>query len=200
MRCWSLQHEKMKSERVSYTALANASIQTRPYCSCCIYLQSGSPSGSPLWKFWHRSPEKPATETLSPSQCLQTPTGRPGPPLAQNGQITTIVLWECSARGKEKLMVWTVKSQSPAEMFHQHWGHCSDESHLEQEVLSKSMQQKNRFDCDILMKCEEKLMMMMVFWLFLCFWTTVFEPVNYICWCSILFYVAQKGSFCDCCE
>lgn len=143
--------------RVLHTDLANAFIQPRPYCSCCIYLQSGSPSGSPLWKFWHRSTEKPATETppTPPSQCLPKPTGRFGPAFAHNGQITTINLWvcACSARGKKNC-----KTQSPAEMFHQHWGHCTDESHLEQEILSKSMQQ--RLDCVILRKCKEQLRVM----------------------------------------
>jgi len=100
----------------------------------------------PIVKVLDRIHRKTSHRDASPSQCLPTPTG---PPLLQNGQITTIILWECSVRGMEKLMVRAVKSQTPAEKFHQHWGHCTDESHLEQEVLSKSMQQRNRLDLDI---------------------------------------------------
>ncbi len=94
--------------RVLYTALANTSIQPRPYCSCCIYLQSGSPSGSPLWKFWHRSTEKPATETPPPpSQCLPKPTGQFGSvvicPRTQrtNNYHHSLRVCACSARGNE---------------------------------------------------------------------------------------------------
>ncbi len=94
-----------------------------------------------------------------PSQCLPKPTGQFGSvvicPRTQrtNNYHHSLRVCACSARGNENC-----KIQSPAEMFHQHWGHCTDESHLEQEVLSKYMQQ--RLDCDILRKCKEQLMMM----------------------------------------
>lgn len=132
-------------------------------------------------------------DALPPSsQCLPTPTGQFGPGLAHNGQITTIILWECvcvcSVRGKENCKIPVPSRDVSPALGALHWWEMS---HLEQEVISKSQQQ--RLDCDILRKFREQLMMM-VFCELSClyFRMITFEPVNYAWW-YFVFYVAQKG-------